>query len=112
MREARLRAAKTFIAQNIKRQDLSARRVVAHFGITPRYLHMLFEKEGESFSELMLGQRLLQTHALLSDPSIADRPIGTVAPDAGFGDLSHFNRTFCRRFGCTPSDVREAARRA
>jgi AraC-like DNA-binding protein len=35
-----------------------------------------------------------------------------VAYEAGFGDLSYFNRTFRRRYGATPSDVREAARRA
>jgi len=35
-----------------------------------------------------------------------------VAFDAGFGDLSYFNRVFRRRFGATPSDVRAAARRS
>ena len=28
----------------------------------------------------------------------------------GFADVSHFNRVFRQRFGCTPSDVRNAAR--
>ena len=27
----------------------------------------------------------------------------------GFGDLSHFNRVFRRRYGATPSDVRAAS---
>jgi AraC-like DNA-binding protein len=30
--------------------------------------------------------------------------------DTGFGDLSYFNRTFRRRFGCSPSQARAAAR--
>jgi AraC-like DNA-binding protein len=29
--------------------------------------------------------------------------------DAGFGDLSHFNRAFRARYGTRPSDVRAAA---
>jgi AraC-like DNA-binding protein len=33
----------------------------------------------------------------------------TAPPDAGFGDLSTFNREFRRRYGATPSDVRAAA---
>jgi AraC-like DNA-binding protein len=32
--------------------------------------------------------------------------IATIAFDVGFGDLSHFNRQFHRRFGATPTDVR------
>ena len=37
------------------------------------------------------------------------RPIGAIAFDAGFADLSHFNRSFRRRFGGTPSEVRAQA---
>jgi AraC-like DNA-binding protein len=32
-------------------------------------------------------------------------------PHQRFTDLSHFNRTFRRRFGSTPSDVRARAQR-
>jgi AraC-like DNA-binding protein len=35
-------------------------------------------------------------------------PVSSVAFEVGFGDLSYFNRTFRRRFGATPSDVRAA----
>jgi AraC-like DNA-binding protein len=35
--------------------------------------------------------------------------IATIALDAGFGDLSYFNRTFRRRFGVAPSELRAAA---
>src|SRR5262249_44100849 len=39
------------------------------------------------------------------------RSITSVAFDAGFGDLSYFNRTFRRRFGDTPSGVRSTIAR-
>lgn len=29
-----------------------------------------------------------------------------IAHDAGFGDLSYFNRTFRERYGSTPTEVR------
>jgi AraC-like DNA-binding protein len=34
--------------------------------------------------------------------------ISVIACDAGFGDLSYFNRTFRRAYGVSPSDIRAA----
>jgi len=59
----------------------------------------------------VLGGRLAHVHRMLTDPRYGDRSISAVAYEAGFGDLSYFNRTFRRRYGATPSDVRESARR-
>jgi AraC-like DNA-binding protein len=106
MRAVRLRAAKTFIAQNIERQDLSASRVAAHFGITPRYLHMLFETDGLSFTKFVVEQRLARVHQMLLDTRMAERTISAIAFAAGFNDLSHFNRAFRQHFGKTPTDAR------
>jgi AraC-like DNA-binding protein len=72
---------------------------------------MLFEAERESLSEFVLAQRLVHAHRMLADPRFAGRAIGAIAFEAGFGDLSHFNRTFRRRFGMTPSEARVQARR-
>jgi AraC-like DNA-binding protein len=110
LRAARLRAAKAFVMQQLGRRDLSAATVAGHLGVTPRYVHMLFETEDETFAEFVLAQRLARTQRMLIDPRLAGRPITAIAFDAGFGDLSHFNRTFRRRFGMTPSEVRAATR--
>jgi AraC-like DNA-binding protein len=110
VRAARLRAVKAFIMQQLGRHDLSAATVAAHLGVTPRYVHMLFATEAESFSEFMLARRLVRAQRALADPRFVGHPISAVAFEAGFGDLSHFNRTFRRRFGMTPSEVRAQAR--
>jgi AraC-like DNA-binding protein len=107
VRAARLRAAKGFILYNLARADLMASAVAAHLGVTPRYVHMLFEHETESFSEFLLRARLKQAHRMLIDERFPDRPIGVIAFDSGFSDLSYFNRTFRRRFGMTPSEARQ-----
>jgi AraC-like DNA-binding protein len=44
----------------------------------------------------------------ISGPLSAGRSITAVAFEAGFNDLSYFNRTFRRRFGLTPSEARAA----
>jgi AraC-like DNA-binding protein len=71
----------------------------------------LFESEDTSFTQFVLGQRLARAHALLSDPHFADRSIAALALEAGFGDLSYFNRAFRRRYGDAPSEMRAGARR-
>jgi transcriptional regulator GlxA family with amidase domain len=102
-------AAKAFVRRHLHRSDLRADSVAAHLGVTPRYVHMLFEPDGRSFLEYVLTERLARAHrALIGDST---RGVSAVAFAAGFGDLSHFNRTFRRRFGRTPSEVRADARR-
>ena len=59
-------------------------------------------------SEFVLAERLARAYRILSNPRFADRSITAVAFEVGFGDLSYFNRTFRRRFGCAPSRLRGA----
>ena len=103
---ARLRMAKAYIIENSHRRDLSVGGVAAHLGLTPRNLQRLFESEGTTFSEFLLAQRLSRAHRMLTEPRLAQSAVGAIAYDAGFGDLSYFNRSFKRRYGATPRDIR------
>lgn len=89
---------------------MSVNEVATRHGISSRYVRMLFAADQTFFSEFVLLGRLERVHRMLCDPRYADRPISTIAVACGFGDLSYFNRVFRRRFGATPSDLREAAR--
>jgi AraC-like DNA-binding protein len=55
-----------------------------------------------------LERRLDKAAALLRDPRWRHRKIAEIAAEAGFTDLSYFNRAFRRHFGATPSDIRAA----
>lgn len=112
VRAARLHAAKAYVMRHLGRESLSAAVVAAHLGVTRRYIHMLFENEGRSFTEFVLNERLAAAHRMLTAPRHAGDTITTIAYSAGFADLSHFNRSFRRRYGCTPSDVRAALRQS
>jgi AraC-like DNA-binding protein len=46
---------------------------------------------------------------MLRDQRFSMHSITAIAFDAGFGDLSYFNRTFRRRYNARPSDVRNDA---
>jgi AraC-like DNA-binding protein len=108
VRAARLRAIKTEILNSLDRHELSLAGLAARHGVTPRHVQMLFESDGTTFSRFLLDQRLARAHRMLSNPVLTEQTISTIAYEAGFGDLSHFNRAFRRRYGETPSDVRAA----
>jgi AraC-like DNA-binding protein len=108
VRAARLYAIKQDIAGTLDRPDLSVATLALRHGCTPRFIQRLFEAEGTSFTEYVLGQRLARAHRMLTDPQRAGDKISTIALDAGFADLSYFNRAFRRRFGDTPSGMRAA----
>ena len=77
-------------------------------GISRSRLYRLFERTG-GVARYIQHQRLLRIGALLSDPA-NQRPIAAVAADFCFEDASGFSRAFREEFGCSPSDVRSAAK--
>ncbi|UVK56177.1 helix-turn-helix transcriptional regulator [Mesorhizobium sp. AR02] len=109
VRVARLRAIKADIIAHGGHGDLSAEDIARRHRLSARYIRKLFEGEGTSLSDFMLGQRLLRAHRMLSDPRHSGRSITAIAFEAGFNDSSYFNRAFRRRYDATPSDVRAAA---
>jgi AraC-like DNA-binding protein len=111
LRAARLHAIKNDIRAMLGQQGLTLTAVAARHGVSPRYVQSLFESDGVSFSQFLLGERLARARQLLADPSQMGRSISAIAYAAGFSDLSYFNRAFRRRYEATPTDVRMAARR-
>jgi AraC-like DNA-binding protein len=106
VKAARLRAIKTDIARRLADGELTIADVAARQGVTLRYVHKLFEGEGASFSRYVLDRRLEAAYRVLTDQRQDHRSILSIAFDSGFADLSHFNRTFRRRYDATPTDVR------
>ena len=109
LRVARMSAMKVDITEKLASPNLSVEEVAKRQGVSSRYVQMLFEQEGTTFSQYVISQRLLRAHRMLTDPRFADRSITSLAFDAGFGDLSYFNRAFRKCYGGTPSEIRAAA---
>ena len=108
LRAARLRVIKDDIERNLA-GDASAEALARRHGVSSRYIRKLFEREGTSLSQFVLARRLAAVHRMLSSRQHAHLPISSLAYDAGFSDLSTFNRAFRARFGATPSDIRNLA---
>ena len=106
LRAARLSAIKSDITGRLDNEGLCVSDAAARRGVTPRYVQMLFESEGTTFTEYVLQQRLSRARQMLADRRHQGRSISAIAFEVGFGNLSYFNRTFRRHFGMTPSDAR------
>jgi AraC-like DNA-binding protein len=103
VRAARLEAIKADLTHDA---SLSINEIARRQGVTPRYVQILFEDQGITFGDFVTGRRLDIARSMLRSPRYAGWSIAGIAFEAGFGDLSHFNRRFRRRFGVTPSEFR------
>ncbi|MFS8048747.1 helix-turn-helix transcriptional regulator [Rhizobium sp. BR 314] len=110
VRAGRLRLLVDDIVDRLGEANLTVDTLAGRHQISPRYIRKLFEAEGTTFSDFVRGQRLALAHRLLCDPRRNRQQISAIAFECGFGDLSHFNQAFRRRYGATPSEIRAAAR--
>jgi AraC-like DNA-binding protein len=110
LKAARLRALKDDIVRNLERRDLSAASLAIRHNMSMRSVQRAFEQQGTTFTAYLLDLRLKAMHQRLCDPRNAGCAISDLALDCGFGDMSHFNHNFRRRFGTSPSEMRLRAR--
>jgi len=103
LRAGRIEAIKADLIQDAA---LSIDQLATRQGISPRYIQMLFEETGTTFSEFALERRLDAARRMLASPRYATWSVTAIALEAGFGDLSYFNRRFKRRYLMTPSELR------
>jgi AraC-like DNA-binding protein len=105
-RAARLALMKDDIERSLSDETLSVHTLAKRHGMSPRQIQRLFEESGATFTDYVIAQRLTRAHQLVGDPRNKHRTLTAIAFDVGFSDLSYFNRTFRRRYGASPSDVR------
>jgi AraC-like DNA-binding protein len=103
---ARLAAALADINRSFTDPSLTLAVVARRQGVSPRYLQRLLEESRMSFTARVNELRLQRAFALLSKPHSRGRRISDVAWQAGFSNVSHFNRLFRSRFGDTPTGTR------
>jgi AraC-like DNA-binding protein len=99
-------SALDYIASHFSDPELSLAKVAQSLSISPRYLQRLLESSGTSFTAHVTELRLKHAFTLLTTENLSDVRICDIALQAGFSDISHFNRLFRSRFGETPKGVR------
>ena len=91
------------------------RRWSAAKSATVKIAHMAITPKGENgvrafppaFAAARTSSKVLGRAADLL-ARVSERRISDIAFDCGFNDLSYFNRAFRKRFGATPSELRDA----
>jgi AraC family transcriptional regulator, positive regulator of tynA and feaB len=91
------------IEANAADPALSPAKVATHFHVSTRYLHKILEEQGRSFGRILLERRL-ERCAMEFAAGRGRVSISEVAFRWGFNDLSHFSRSFRRRFDRSPRE--------
>ncbi|MFD0277397.1 helix-turn-helix domain-containing protein [Kitasatospora sp. NPDC127111] len=105
---------RTFIRWNLSDPGLTPQVIAGAHGISVRYLHKLFEREGTTVCRWIREQRLRECRGQLVAAAGDALSVGRIARRWGFTSGSHFSRAFRGRYGVSPTDWlrREQARRA
>lgn len=95
-----------FIENHLNRSDLTPALVANKLSMSVRYLHILFENEGETVNQFIRRRRLEEAKNQLADPRSRNLTISEIAYGLGFNHLTHFGRVFKAEFGISPKSFR------
>lgn len=107
IRVAALARLRRFVAANYHDPGLSIQDAARRFDLSVRQIQRLFAADDTSFRDYLLEQRLNAVYRTLTDFRQHDRRISDIAWQAGFNDISYFNRCFRKRYGASPSEMRQ-----
>lgn len=90
--------------------ELTLEEVAAHLGMKPAYFSRFFKQAtGRRFVEFVNSLRINRACELLCH---GEQAVTDICFEAGFGNISNFNRRFLANKGMTPSEYRHHARQA
>ncbi|WP_342452190.1 helix-turn-helix domain-containing protein [Leucobacter exalbidus] len=101
-----MRSIMNYAEQHLGDPDLGPGKIAAQHFISPRYLQMLFQRNGLTVTSWVRERRLERCRRDLEDPALAGETVATLAAKWGFFEATNFSRAFKRQFGLSPRAVR------
>jgi AraC-like DNA-binding protein len=96
----------TYIAQHLSDPYLSPTTIAAACHISTRYLHTLFQQQGDTVAGWIRDRRLDRCQHDLADPHLRSLPVSAIAARWGFPDAAAFSRAFRAAYGVPPTVYR------
>ncbi|CAG6397173.1 helix-turn-helix domain-containing protein [Streptomyces cocklensis] len=106
---ALLSRIEAFIESRLGDPDLTPQYIADQHGISLRYLHLLFQRQGMTVNSRVRARRLAAAGEELARPEAARRAVGAVAARWGFTSSAHFSRVFREAYGMSPVQWRRDA---
>lgn len=100
--------AVSLIRKRIGDPSLNGAKLASALHISRRTLYYAFESRGFAPCTVIKEERLDRCMKALTDPSLVDVKIITIAIEFGYRDVSTFCRQFKARYGLAPSAMRSA----
>lgn len=102
-----IKKARLFMEDNYTNPELTLRTVADYVGYNEKYLSTRFAKEcGCTFIAFLNQLRLRRAQLLLTQTGLR---MYEISEYVGYNNVEHFNHTFKRLFGISPSDYRSSA---
>ncbi|MFO1466279.1 MAG: helix-turn-helix domain-containing protein [Steroidobacteraceae bacterium] len=95
-----------YIDRHLGDPDLGPVGIAAHFRVSPRYIHKLFEHQDEAICRYIQRRRLESACRALLDSTQRVKSVSTIAYEWGFSNTTHFARVFRERYGAAPTELR------
>jgi AraC-like DNA-binding protein len=98
-----------YIERHLLEPGLDPTRIASALGVSVRWVHQVFNHDGESVARYIRHRRLdLVAEALQSDPRSSG--VSGLSRQFGFGGRDQLTRAFRSRFGMTVSEYRDRVR--
>ncbi|MDE6099059.1 MAG: AraC family transcriptional regulator [Muribaculaceae bacterium] len=104
----RVHKVQMYIQEHYK-EEIRLNELAGLVGMSPTAFSRFFKlRTGRSISDYMIDIRLGNATRLLADSSMS---VAEICYDCGFNNVSHFNRIFRKKKGCSPREFRETYKR-
>ena len=105
---AQLLRMRDFVQRHLAEPELSARTVAAAFGVSARYVEIVFRESGTSPARYIRTARMERARRVLADPRQRQRSVGAIARSVGIESPTVFTRMFRQFHDITPSEYRRS----
>jgi AraC family transcriptional activator of tynA and feaB len=109
LRQQYKQQVRRFARDNLADPALCVEMIGTGVGLSSSYLFELFADEALTLMRWVRAERLAHCRRELAEPALRHRSIAQVAQAWGFGDMTHFSRSFRESFGISPRAYRQAS---